>query len=384
VNLSDGSTRRIAVIVNPRAGLGGRLALKGSDSVEAMADSGSGHAGPRAARALARFAELAARDRLVVEALGAPGQMGADIARAAGLCTVQLHSQVQTRVTTAADTRRAAASARDAGADLILFAGGDGTARDVTGVVGAEVPVLGIPAGVKMRSGVFASTPEAAGETAASYLRSPGVDRVAAAEVVDVDELELRADRSTTRLYGSALVPRSDGRVLRSKASGGAGGYRALPEACAAVARALAPGVVHLIGPGTTTGAVLSELDLAGSLLGVDAICDRRLIGRDLDEQELLEVTDPAVARLPPQLILGVVGGQGMLIGRGNQQLSPDVLRRVGRDRMIVLAAREKLIELRPMVLRIDTGDRALDRELSGHVRVRVGPREMMLMPVGC
>jgi predicted polyphosphate/ATP-dependent NAD kinase len=303
--------------------------------------------------------------------------------RAADL-SVELVAEPVAPRSTADDTRRAAEAARQRGVDLILFAGGDGTARDITGVVGTEVPVLGIPAGVKMHSGVFGSTPEVSGATAAAFLAT-GDPRTVIADVVDVDEAALREDRRAVRLYGAARVPVAPGRVLAAKAGGGgAGGHdeTALAGACAALAGRLEPAALHLIGPGTTMRRITAELGLDGSLLGVDAIRDGRLVGRDLDEGGLLQLLDGEPAEQPARLVLGVVGGQGMLLGRGNQQLSAAVLRRIDRGRITVVAGKQKLLALAPTTLRVDTGDPVLDAELSGHLAVRVGARETLMMPV--
>ncbi|MDW5597945.1 NAD(+)/NADH kinase, partial [Conexibacter stalactiti] len=271
-------------------------------------------------------------------------------------------------------TRAAADRLAAAGVDLLLFAGGDGTARDVAGAVAGRVPLLGIPAGVKMHSGCFAATPEAAGEVAAAYLRSP-------AALVDAEIADRDADGAIL-LHAVVSIPRAPGRVLAAKSRPGPHADAALVAACARTAdelRADPPGTVTVVGPGTTTARVLQALGLDATPLGIDAVRDAELVARDASERELLHLLDGAS---DPRLVLGVVGGQGSLLGRGNQQLSPAVLRHFSRERIAIVADRSKLLALDPLLLRVDTGDPTLDHELSGHVRVRVGARETLMAEV--
>jgi predicted polyphosphate/ATP-dependent NAD kinase len=380
VSVGDAGARRLGLIVNPYAGIGGPLGLRGSDSLGTSGMEPSERVHGRTLRALRTIAAQAGALSGRLEVLAAPGAMGADAAREAGLRTSELTPPVRARRTTARDTHRCAAHARLAEVDLVLFAGGDGTCRDVTGALGLATPVLGVPAGVKMHSGVFAATPEQAGEAALDYLSSPGRRRLVRAEIADGDETQLPCGRIATKLFGEALVPGIPARVLGPKVASGRDDDGSLAGACACVAHALDADVLHLIGPGTTMARLLAGRGLAGSLLGVDAVRAGRLVGRDLDERALLELL-----RLHGQarLLLGVVGGQGMLLGRGNQQLSAGVVSQIDRASITVLAARDKLLALTPARLRIDTGDPRLDAELSGYIPVHVGPRERLIMEVG-
>jgi predicted polyphosphate/ATP-dependent NAD kinase len=372
--------RRLGLVVNPIAGMGGRVALKGTDGERALRVARERGAVPiapqRAERALRRLAAGGPPLRV----LAAPGTMGAELAATAGL-------EVETtapagepgRDTRPADTRNAVAEMRERGVDLLLFAGGDGTARDIVDTIGADLPLVGVPTGVKMHSGVFAATPDAAGAAASAYLRHPGPAALREAEIADVDEDAARHDRVAARLYGSALVPRQPSLMLGAKTPSTTSADAALDALCARLAATLPRGRLTLLGPGTTTGRVLSHLGLRGTLLGVDAVRDGELLGVDLDEEGILALLDDAHDAL---LLSGVVGGQGSLFGRGNQQLSPRVLRRLGRDRIQVVAAADKLLHLTPPRLRVDTGDDALDAELCGYVRVHVGPGRTIVMKI--
>jgi predicted polyphosphate/ATP-dependent NAD kinase len=370
---------RVGLLVNPIAGMGGRVALKGTDgeaALRAARERGATPVAPeRARRALERLAAAAGPALRVV---AAPGPMGAQLASAARL-EVEPTGPAPERPTRAQDTREAAAEILRRGVDLLLFAGGDGTARDIHDAIGAAVPLVGVPTGVKMHSGVFAATPRAAGEAAAAYLRAPDPERLEEAEIADLDEDAARADRVSTRLHGRALVPRQPALMVAAKAPSPAGGDAALEALCREVAETLQPDRLHLVGPGTTTARVLAHLGLHGTLLGVDAVRGGRLVGADLDEAGILALLHDASEAT---LLAGVVGGQGCLFGRGNQQLSPRVLARLGRERIQVLASAAKLLALDPATLRVDTGDDAVDRALSGRMRVRTGPRTSVVMKV--
>jgi predicted polyphosphate/ATP-dependent NAD kinase len=279
--------------------------------------------------------------------------------------------------TTAADTRAAAVEMARAGVELLLFAGGDGTARDIVEAVGPALALVGVPAGVKMHSGVFAATPDAAGRAAVAYLR--GAVGAREVDVADVDEDAVREDRVGTRLYGSARVPDEPRLMLGPKTASAPSPGAAVAALGRELAAEMEPGRLYLVGPGTTAAAVLAALGLRGTLLGVDAVRDGRLVGADLSEGAILAALDGAP---DARLIVGLVGGQGALFGRGNAQLSPAVLRRVGRAAITMVAGLDKLLALRPAALRVDTGDDALDRELCGYVRVHVAPGRTVVMNV--
>ena len=359
---------RLGLIVNPIAGLGGRVGLKGTDGADTLGEALRRGAAPvaheRAERALTRLERWGEQ----VQVVAAASRMGADISQAHGFPTEVLDVGGAAD-TTAADTRAAAEELEQRGVDLILFAGGDGTARDVVGSVGMRVPILGIPTGVKMHSGVFATSPEAAGDLAASHLVTRSTE-LRDAEVLDRDE---RDGHLSPRLYALANVPYDRRRLQHPKAASRPGDD-ALTALCREIACELEG--LTIFGPGTTTQRVLSHLGLEGSLLGVDAVEAGLLVGRDLDEAQLLALAAGRDARL----VLGVVGGQGYVFGRGNQQLSPAVIRAVGLDRIEIVSSLEKLVALDPMLLRIDTGDPTLDRELSGYRRVRVAPGRSVVL----
>ena len=259
--------------------------------------------------------------------------------------------------------------------ELILFAGGDGTGRDIVETVGTRVPILGIPTGVKMHSAIFATSPEAAGDLTAAHLCGPAGRRLREAEVLDVDEEALREGRLSPRLYAVAQVPADHERVQHAKAAS-----RFARTDLEALCRQIAGELdgLTILGPGTTTQRILGHLGLEGTLLGVDAVDGRALVGADLNEAQLLELVDGRDARL----VVAVVGGQGYLFGRGNQQLSPAVIRKVGLENIVVVAALEKLVALDPPTLRIDTGDPELDAELSGHRSVRIAPNRTLVLRV--
>ncbi|WP_205648575.1 ATP-NAD kinase family protein [Acuticoccus kandeliae] len=357
------------MIVNPIAGIGGPVALKGSDGaatvLEALRRGGRPLASLRATRAL----EALGRRLSGCTILTGAGPLGAAIAERARFVTETI-APVTDIETTAEDTRRLAAALLKARPDLILFAGGDGTARDVFDIVGGDIPLIGIPAGVKMHSAVFARTPDAAGEAAARFVES-GERRTHDAEIMDIDEAGLREGRVGAELYGYAASPRLGGFMQNAKSGPAHHDDAALDAAAREVARRLDPSRLTFVGPGTTTRRVLRALGHEGTLLGIDAVADGRLIGTDLTAGQIKTLLDGTTRA---GLVLGVIGGQGCLLGRGNQQLSPEILRRIGLGNITILAALEKLAALNCGGLFVDTGDLDLDRALAGYRRVHTGP----------
>jgi predicted polyphosphate/ATP-dependent NAD kinase len=365
---------KIGLIVNPVAGMGGSVGLKGTDGRDILDRAKALGARPvapeRALRALRRLAADAPGLELITSA----GVMGGDVARAAGLAFTALVGTPA--ATTAADTREAAKELRARGVALILFAGGDGTARDILDSVGDAVAMLGVPSGVKMHSAVFAISPEAAGTLAALVATDHGGKiGTREAEIMDIDEEAMRTGRVSARLHGYGRVP-FERHLVQSAKAGGIAEDAALDGVCREIAEEMRPGVVYILGPGTTTQRIIGHLGMAGTLLGVDAVLDRTMLGLDLAGEQVAEL----VRGRPAQIIVSVIGGQGYIFGRGNQQIGPGVIRAVGRDNIIVVATQRKLASIEGSRLLVDTGDRALDEELQGYIRVRTGPGQSAMM----
>ncbi|MFE0171163.1 ATP-NAD kinase family protein [Streptomyces sp. NPDC059002] len=381
---------RVGLVVNPVAGLGGRVGLGGTDGPErprrAVALGARPPAGPRATQALRALRERGRALGLDLVVVTVPGAMGADAARAAGVAPVVVGDTWPTRTappdTTPADTVSAAHALVDAGVELLLFAGGDGTARDLLGALeGARCPVLGIPTGVKMHSAVFAVGPGAAGEVAAAWLAGGGGVRLREGEVMDRDDTALSEGRVASRLFGWLPVPDVPARVQQRKT----GSTATTGEASAGIASEIAGRVgdgLLVLGPGSTTHAVAGALGADASLAGVDVLAVRagraEVVARDTGETGLLA----RIGSGPCWIALSPIGGQGFLLGRGNQQISPRVLRAAGgRERLLVLCPEHKLAALGGRPLLLDTGDPDVDAELTGYLPVLTGHRRISLYP---
>ena len=354
---------KVGFLVNPIAGIGGTVALKGSDDVAARAQRlGGTPRGPqRAQRALAAAGKCV--QRCTWFTWGAA--MGADYLEALNIQATVLGESAA--VSAGADTRLAARACVAAGVDLLLFAGGDGTARDILESIGDSVPVLGIPAGVKMHSGVFATTPERAGGLF-ERLVDGGLVQSVKRDVRDLDETALRAGELKPAYFGELKVPEYGGYLQHTKEGGRENETLALQEIVADVVERLAQESRPVVlGPGGTLREIKVALGMQATLLGFDVWRDKRQQGRDVTARWLeSKVLDPVV-------VLSFSRRQGFLIGRGNQQLSPGFLRGIQRRALWIVGTRSKLASLDGRPLLVDTDDAALDRSLCGLYEIVTG-----------
>ncbi len=368
--------KKIGLIVNPIAGLGGAVGLKGTDGAATAQKALEMGAVPRAApRAVEALRELGRLDDLEVATY--PGPMGEDEAKHAGLSPTVIGS-VDTVDTSADDTRRAAKELVECSIDLILFAGGDGTARDVFSAVGDDIPALGIPAGVKMYSGVYATTPRAAGRAAAQFLGGE-VPHTRLGEVMDIDEEAFRRGDVQAQLYGYLRVPDDTSHVQVTKSPSHADEGEDILSIAGEVVDSMREDTLYILGPGTTTKGIADVLGVSNTLLGADVVLNGDLVASDVTESRLIELLD---CECPAKIVVTAIGGQGHIFGRGNQQISAEVIRRVGVDDVIVVATRRKLASLERRPLMVDTGDREIDRELSGYIMVTTGRSESAMVRV--
>jgi predicted polyphosphate/ATP-dependent NAD kinase len=373
------NTMRLGFVVNPIAGMGGKVGLKGTDGIvrEAVRRGAEPIATRRATDFLRKLKEYDAN--MQIELLTCPGVMGEREVGEAGLITKVLPMRIAQQ-TTSADTRRAVRLLKRMEADLIVFVGGDGTARDILDAMeGAnQVPVLGVPSGVKMYSGIFATSPSEAADVVLGFAEKKA--EVTEVEIMDADEQAIREDVFIVRLYGFLRCPFFSAYVQRGK--------QVSPETIdekdnqVAVAKFIIEEMrrdgTYILGPGTTVKRVAELLRVEKTVLGVDIYKSGRVI-LDVDEKRILrEVNDWQNT----WIILSPIGRQGVLLGRGNQQISPTIIRLVGKDRIIVAATRNKLQSIEENVLRVDTGDVEVDRMLSGFIRVVTDYREWRLVKV--
>lgn len=375
---------RVGFVINPIAGMGGRVGLKGTDGVadRAVAAGAEPVAPIRAAHFLAAFLQrqLDAPD-LDVDWLTCSGTMGALALTQAGVPENRVRIVHEPRTpTTPEDTAETVRKGIDAGAEVVFFCGGDGTARVVAEAAGGRRPILGIPSGVKMHSGVFAVNPEAAAEILAQHLR--GELRAGDAEILDLDEDAYRKGEWVVRMFATARTLVEPQLVQAEKMMFAevseedvrgelVGHFRELLED--------QKDRLFLLGPGSTTESIAKGLGLEKTLLGIDAVAGGKVVGKDLNEKGILALLD----RYPEAtLVVSPIGAQGFLLGRGNLQLSPEVLRRIGVKNVLAVATPAKLAAT--PLLRVDTGDEALDAEFrkKEYVFVLIGYRTTKLHPI--
>ena len=362
--------KKLGLIVNPVAGMGGRAALKGSDGKETLLKAIALGATPvspqRAVEALKRMVKI--KDH--IELLTYPYEMGEKEAKESGFNPIVIGS-INERETSPSDTRKAAKEMVGLNVDLLLFSGGDGTAKDIYDAIGEAIPVLGIPSGVKIHSAVYAINPAMAGELALMYLQG-STSLVHEAEVMDIDEEVLRGeDRVSAKLYGYLKIP-CDHRMTQGPKKASSGGTHEI-----AVMQVIADRIIenmetdwfYIVGPGTTTRAIMEKLGLKNTLLGVDVIKNRQIVSIDVNANELLHLIDGKKAKI----VVTPIGGQGYLFGRGNQQISPEIIQKVGSHNIIVIATPSKLFSLKLKPLLVDTGDEDVNQMLRGYTRVVTG-----------
>lgn len=372
--------RKVGLLVNPIAGMGGSVGLKGTDGPDTLRTAiGRGakpSAGNRATAALREMKNLGE-----IQFLTGAEDMGETILKGLTLplpvITVNHTSIKQPLFTGAKDTIRMAREIVKQKAELLLFCGGDGTARDILDAVHEEIPVIGIPAGVKMHSAVFAVTPQSAGKLASDFLK--GGLELHDAEVMDVDEEAYRRSSIAVKLYGFLLVPQEPFLLQSAKA--------VLPESVderenvEAIARQIVEEMnsetTYILGAGTTVKAIADKLGESKTLLGVDVFKNRHLILADAEARDLERIVK---GENDIKIIVSPIGQQGHIFGRGTQQITPEILRKVGRENVIIIASQAKIAQLKSLY--VDTGDADLDASFRGYVKVVIDYRLWRMVEV--
>ncbi|MGC9396730.1 MAG: ATP-NAD kinase family protein [Anaerolineae bacterium] len=369
--MSDEKTK-IGLIVNPVAGMGGSVGLKGTDGAmyEKALELGAEPVTPIRTQDVLNHIQHKDAIALFV----APGKMGAQVVAGLDLPFTVIGEIGES--TSAEDTKRIARQMVARGIALLIFVGGDGTARDICDALGVELPVVGVPSGVKVFSAAFALSARAAAEMVDAFIAGAGVTEE---EVLDIDEAAFREDRLASKLYGYLLVPEVRQFLQPGKAASSVSLSAAerKEEIADSIIEDMDPEALYLLGPGTTLRAITDALELPKTLLGVDAVYAETLVGQDLNERKILDLFARYERR---RIIVTPIGGNGFIFGRGSKQFTPTVIRQVGRENIIVVATRSKLSSLD--CLRVDTGDIALDEVLAGYIEVTVGYREALVVKV--
>lgn len=354
---------RIGLIVNPIAGMGGSVGLKGTDGdiITKARALGAKPVAPERCRLF--LSTLNRHDD--IQWFSAPAGMGGDYLSLFNQPFVTVGSISQE--TRASDTLRIAREMLERQIDLLVFVGGDGTARDIYEAVGMRVPVVAVPSGVKVYSAAFAMSPRAAAALVGAFIDGAGVSEQ---EVLDIDEVAFRADRLEVHFIGYLSVPDVKNQIQPAKE-----GTRLTPntldnqrDIASGFVEEMEDGTLYLLGPGTTVKAIADELHIAKTLLGVDAVVGGALVGVDLNERGLLALMDKFSRSV---IVVTPLGGNGFVFGRGNKQFTPEVIKRVGRENLVLVATEEKIRKAE--FLRVDTGDVELDDVLSGYIEVIVG-----------
>jgi predicted polyphosphate/ATP-dependent NAD kinase len=373
----------LGLLVNPIAGMGGRVGLKGTDGVvdEAIKRGAEPVAPIRGAEFLDALAQILSVAKMDFQLITCPAEMGARIAEDASIDHLTLEFSLDDK-TSAKDTKSCVLQLYKAGVRLLVFVGGDGTARDILDVVNehklTDLQVLGVPSGVKMYSGIFVINPRDAAEVI--RLVAQGDATSTEFEIMDADEEAIRKDRFIIRLYGYLNGPSVPARFQGSK--------QASPEtidegeAQEAIARHIIDSMIpegsYILGPGTTVKKLTELLEVEKTTLGVDVYKGKEIY-KDVNESKILEIIEDFTKAW---IVVSPIGHQGMLFGRGNQQISPNIIEKIGKERIMVICTPAKLGGIDGGTLKVDTGDCDVDESLRGYIRVITDYNEIRMVKV--
>ncbi len=367
--------KRIGFIANPIAGMGGSVGLKGTDGgiFKQAIEMGATPITPKRVQNFLTYI----KNRDLILFIVAPGKMGEDYIKGKDFQFKVIGDIGEN--TTAVDTIRIARLMVKETIDLLVFCGGDGTARDIFDAIELNIPVVAIPSGVKMFSSVFALNPKAAAQIVDKFIKE--TTDTQEKEILDIDEEAYRNNRLVSKLYGYLVVPKIQNLIQNAKDSSKVG--RTIDENKYEIAQhiieTMKEETLYLLGPGTTVKSITDQLNLVKSLLGVDATYNKSLIGKDLNENGIIELLDKYQK---VKIIITPIGGQGFVFGRGNKQITPKILRRVGKNNIIIIGTEEKIKSLK--CLRVDTGDDEVDNILAGLTKVVIGYKEELICKIEC
>ena len=365
---------KIGLIVNPVAGMGGSVGLKGTDGkmYKKALELGAKPVTPKRTKTL--LAHIKHKDKITL--VVAPGKMGEEYVKEFDISFTVIGEAG--KVVSAKNTKTMSRKMVRNGVELLIFVGGDGTARDIYDAINSKTPVVGVPAGVKIFSSVFAVSARAAAEMVDAFIE--GTD-VTEQEVLDIDEDAFREDRLASRLYGYLIVPNVR-RLLQSgkeASSTSRSSVDSKEEIAAYIVEQMDRKTLYLLGPGTTLKAIADEMGLQKTLLGIDAVFAGKLVGKDLNEKGILNLLKIYEKR---KIIVTPIGGNGFIFGRGSKQFSPEVIKQVSRENIMVVGTKDKVNRLD--CLRVDTGNFEVDRFLCGYLEVTVAYKEGMMVKVKC
>ena len=370
---------RAGFLINPWAGIGGQVALKGSDGEaireKAIQRGAKQNAEYRAEVALSNCLPL--KDK--IEFITVAGDMGANLLGQLGFNFTTIYSP-KNNPTNAEDSIRAIQKMQQYSIDILIFAGGDGTARDVYDAQQQPFPVIGIPAGTKIHSGVYCITPKAAGELIAQVVagRIVGLTK---ASVMDINEDLFRQGKLQAKQYGELYTANEPLLIQASKSGAIANQEVELLDLAEGIVEEMQQDHLYIMGSGSTIAALMEQLTLENTLLGIDIVLNGKVIGKDVTAEHLKNIIK-AHEDLPKTLFVTVIGGQGHVFGRGNQQLTAENLQRIGKYNIQILATQSKLDSLEGRPLIVDSGDSEMDRWLSGRWTITVGYKQTVLYPM--
>ena len=384
--------KRIGFIINPIAGMGGKVALKGTDGDEILQEAIKRGATPITIHKAKFFFEgmitLALNEE--IEFILPQGEMGEKLFNEnpvlAENIQIKILSQISIpTITTSIDTNHVAKELKGLKVDLIIFVGGDGTAQDIYTAVGSKTPILGIPSGVKIHSGVFAQSTSKAIEIVKKFV----TDQVefTEVEIIDLDEDDFRKGILNTKLYGTGLVPQIPSLMQLTKSSTIYTDQEKdnIQGIIRTLRKEISQNSLYLLGSGSTIKDIAqafgNEIYLNKTLLGIDIVYKNELLKSDVSESEILYTLD-LFPEIQKKLLITPIGGQGFILGRGNQQLSPTVIEKIGCSAIQVIATKSKIENLQKRVLHIDTGDPDLDKQLTGYQKVLVDYNEYWMILV--